>query len=107
MLGGTLQVDVDNVSATGLSFMVIGYTTFGPFPISAIGLTNDPTCLGTVSPDVFVGPLGVAGSTATFLLPIPADSALTGAQLHFQGLQLEFTNGFWNLSDRGTATLGF
>ncbi|MCB9879155.1 MAG: metallophosphoesterase [Planctomycetes bacterium] len=107
VLGATLEVEMSNVSPTGLPFMVVGYAATAPFPISLLGLSNDPTCLFSVSLDAFVGPLVLVGSTASMSLSIPASSALAGAQLHFQGTQLELTTGFWSLSDRGTATLGF
>ncbi|MBL8753244.1 MAG: metallophosphoesterase [Planctomycetes bacterium] len=106
-LGATLQVAMSNVSPTGLPLMVIGYGTVPPFPIRVLGLTTDPTCLLTVTADFVAGPLGAVGSVATLSLSIPASAALAGAQLHFQGTQIESTTGHWNLSDRGSATLGF
>ncbi|MCA8964494.1 MAG: metallophosphoesterase [Planctomycetes bacterium] len=107
VLGATLQVAMSNVSPTGLPLMVIGYTPVPSFPIAALGLTTDPTCLLTVSIDAVAGPLGVVGSVATLSLPIPSSAALAGAQLYFQGTQFELSAGTWNLSDRGLATLGF
>ena len=106
-LGATLEVAMSNVSPTGLPLMAIGYTTIAPFPISALGLTTDPTCLLTISLDALAGPLAVVGSTTSLLLPIPPSTTLAGVQLHFQGAQLELTTGTWSLTDRGTATLGF
>jgi hypothetical protein len=98
---------MSNVSPTGLPFMVVGLTSISPFPISTLGLATDPMCLLTVNADVLVGSLGVIGSTASLLLPIPANSTLAGAQIYVQGAQLELTTNEWNLSDQGTATLGF
>jgi hypothetical protein len=107
VLGATLEVAMSNVSSTGLPFMAVGLTSISPFPISALGLTTDPACLLMVSADVLVGPLGVIGSAASLLLPIPANSALAGAQIYLQGAQLELSTGEWSVSDQGTATLGF
>ena len=107
VLGATLEVAMSNVSPTGLPFMVVGLTSISPFPISTLGLATDPMCLLTVNADVLVGSLGVIGSTASLLLPIPANSTLAGAQIYVQGAQLELTTNEWNLSDQGTATLGF
>ena len=98
---------MSNVSPTGVPLMVVGYSAAAPFAISALGLTTDPSCLLTVSPDALVGPLAVAGSSASLSLPLPVSSTLAGTQLYFQGAQLEWTTGTWNLSDQGTATLGF
>jgi hypothetical protein len=107
VLGATLAVAMSNVSPTGVPLMVVGYSAAAPFAISALGLTTDPSCLLTVSPDALVGPLAVAGSSASLSLPLPVSSTLAGTQLYFQGAQLEWTTGTWNLSDQGTATLGF
>ena len=107
VLGSTLEVAMSNVSPTGLPFMVVGFAPISPFPISAIGLTTDPTCLLTVNLDLLAGPLAVVGSSASVLLPIPANSALAGMQIYFQGTQLELTTSEWNLTDQGAATVGF
>ena len=106
-LGGTLEVAMSNVSPTGLPFMVIGDTTIPPLPISALGLATDPTRLLTVNLDLLAGPLVPVGSSASLSVPIPANSSLAGYQLFFQGAQLELGTGEWNVSDQGTATLGF
>jgi hypothetical protein len=98
---------VSNVSPTGVPLMVIGYSAATPFPISGLGLTTDPTCLLTISPDALVGALATVGSTASLSIPIPANLAFAGQQLFLQGVQLELTTGTWNLSDQGIATLGF
>jgi len=107
VLGATLEVTMNNLSPTGVPLMVIGFAPISPSPISALGLTSDPTCLLTVSPDVIVGPLAPVGSSASMLLPIPSNSALAGQQLYFQGTQLELSTSAWNLTDQGAATLGF
>ncbi|MBL8753245.1 MAG: LamG domain-containing protein [Planctomycetes bacterium] len=107
ILGATLTVAMGNLSPTGLPLMVMGFTTVTPLPIFALGLTTDPTCILTVSPDAVVGPLPVVLSTASVSLPIPASGAFSGAQLFFQGTQLELTTGNWSLTAQGTATLGF
>jgi hypothetical protein len=107
VLGATLEVAMSNVSPTGLPLMVIGFTTIAASPIIALGLTTDPTCLLTVSPDVVIGPLVPVGTSASVLLPLLANPALAGQQLFFQGAQLELSTGEWNLADQGTATLGF
>ena len=107
VLGATLEVAMSNVSPTGLPLMVIGFTTIAASPIIALGLTTDPTCLLTVSPDVVVGPLVPVGTSASVLLPLLTNPALAGQQLFFPGAQLELSTGEWNLADQGTATLGF
>ena len=99
---------MDNLSPTGIPLMIVGFTTLPvPFPISAIGLTSDPTCLATVTLDALAGPLATAGSTASLSLPMPAAPAIAGTMLFFQGAQLEITTGDWSLTDEGAATLGF
>jgi hypothetical protein len=107
VLGATLQVSIGNVAASTVPFLAAGAATIPALPISALGLTSDPSCLLTVSLDLVVGPLVTAGSTASFQLAVPASSALAGLQLHFQAALLDAATDDLSLSARGTATLGF
>jgi len=107
VLGGTLEVVMNNVSPTGLPLMIIGFTTVPAFPISVIGLTSDASCLLTVNLDALEGPIVPSGTVASLLLPLPGVPALAGTPLFFQGTQLELTTSDWNLTDEGTAILGF
>lgn len=106
VLGGTLNVDMVNVSPIGLPLMLIGLATTTPFPISLIGLTTDPTCLLTVDFLLLAGPLPTVGSTATMSMPIPINSTLVGVSVYVQGTQVEMT-GSWSLTEQGTAVLGY
>ncbi len=107
VLGATLQVSIGNVAASTVPFLAAGAATIPALPISALGLTSDPSCLLTVSLDLVVGPLVTAGPTASFQLAVPASSALAGLQLHFQAALLDAATDDLSLSARGTATLGF
>lgn len=102
-LGGTLQVEMDNVSALGIPLMIGGVTSIPPFMISTVGLTTDPNCLLTTSVDAVVG-VPVSGGIATFSLPVPANTQLLGFELFLQGAQYEA--GGVSLSDQGVATVG-
>jgi len=104
VVGGTLQVDMSNVSPTGLPLLIGGATAVAPYPIYLAGLTTDPSCVLLTSLDAVVGPLPVVGSTATFTLPVPANGQLVGFELFLQGAQYEASGV--SLTEQGVATVG-
>ena len=104
VVGGTLQVDMANISPVGLPLIVGGATAIPPYMISLSGLTSDPSCLLLTSVDAVAGPLSVVGGTATFSLPVPNNGALVGFELFLQGAQYEATGV--SLTEQGGATVG-
>lgn len=104
VVGGTLQVDMANVSPVGVPLMIGGATAVSPYMISLAGLTTDPTCLLLTDPGAVVGPLSVVGGTATFSLPVPNNGALVGFELFLQGAQYEAAGV--SLTEQGIATVG-
>ena len=107
VLGGSLEVTISNVPAVSLPFMVVGATPAAGLPLSVLGLTNDPACLLYVNLDQLFGPLPIGNASASLVLPIPANSALAGSQLFFQGGVGDLISGTWSVSDQGTATIGW
>lgn len=104
IVGGTLQVDMANVSPLGVPLMIGGATAVPPYMISLAGLTTDPTCLLITSVDAVAGPLSVVGGTASFSLPVPNNGALVGFELFLQGAQYEATGV--SLTEQGIAIVG-
>ena len=89
VIGGTLQVDMDNLAPAAVPLMAAGFAAIAPLPLTTVGLSTDPSCVLTTDFAVIAGPLSVVGGTASLALPIPSLPALVGGELFFQGAQLE------------------
>jgi len=86
----TLNVDIGNVPATGLSIMTMGLSKttsmFGPLPFDGTPL-GAPGCFLRASPD---GSLLLLGTpTATWSLPVPNDPGLLCVQFFNQAFTLD------------------
>ena len=107
VIGGTLEVALQNLSSGSLPFLVVGFQNIPPLPLVSLGLSSDPACVLTVDLDLFAGPLAPSGPGASLQLAVPNNAALAGLQLFFQGAQGLAASADWSLSDQGVATFGF
>lgn len=104
VLGGNLQVSMDNLAPLSLPLMVTGFAAIQPFPIASLGLSQDPSCLLVTDLVVLAGPLPTVGGVATLTLPVPPQNTLVGAELFFQGAQFEPAGV--SLTRQGIARIG-
>jgi hypothetical protein len=88
VLGGVgLQLQMQSGPPNGLGFLVCGLGDIAPFDL---GLVGYPGCTAYVTPaaSAFVGVIDASGSSPTFTLPVPLNSALLLAQVNCQGVAL-------------------
>jgi hypothetical protein len=109
-LAETFDVRIEPVPANTIALMLLGLsdTVSGlgplPLPLAVLGM---PGCTLQVDP-VLVDAFLAAGTTATWSLPIPNDTALLGAQLFCQGAAFDAGANPFGLivADHGAMLLG-
>lgn len=92
-----LSTGIDLVTGTGgMTFLSIGFSNTNwlglplPFSLSGLGASG---CNLLVSQDTVLGPLANPGTGSSVIFPIPRDPLISGAQLYFQGLMIDFPAG--------------
>jgi hypothetical protein len=104
VIAATMTIDIGNMPAPEVGALVLSATRIIPIDLAPIGA---PGCNAYLTVD-FIALFGGGGGTASFPVPIPANSGLIGVEIHSQALVFE--NGVNALgailSDAATARLG-